>query len=114
MKKQLLLESLNKYVEYNKKYEGDIFYLEFAEHLKNDLEKICKHIHEHCFSYDKIIFPGKMKGILNSYIKFCYNSNMKFNPYSYNIELVDKNEQNKRTKEYIHFDFSIKRIKLGF
>ena len=108
-----LEESLIKYIDYNKKYHFKNIEIEIAQDILLNIKKICTHIHDFCFNYDEVLYPGKMKNIIKKYILFCYECDFKYKPYSHTFTLLDSEEQNNRTRKYIHFDFSVKKIKKG-
>lgn len=83
---------------------------ELAEHLYNHLDEIGLHIHEFCFPISHIgttVYPGKMMDILHQYRKFCYKNSFE-NPEKNFCSLEEQNEQ---ARNYVHFDFSVKKIK---
>lgn len=120
-----LTESLERFIAYAEehgtkevKFEGKMHkvpdqygqHIELAKHLKDNLNNICLHVHNYCYDsglIGEVIYPGKMMDSIHNYRHSCYR-NREENPEKNFLSLE---EQNKYTKEYVHFDFSVKRIK---
>lgn len=81
-----------------------------ARHLRDNLEEICLHVHAFSFSPDQIgetIYPEPMIKSLYRYRQFCYG-NRHLEPENNFMTLEEQNEQ---TKNYVHFDFGVKKPK---
>jgi hypothetical protein len=85
-------------------------YRELAKHLRDHLDDIALHVHGFCFNPQRIgeeLFPRDILHILYDYRTFCYNDRV--NDPEKNFQSLE--EQNDNTKNYVHFDFSVKKIK---
>lgn len=120
-----LNESLDRFIAYAEKFgtkeiefKGEMHivpdkfgkHLDLALHLKDNLDNICLHVHNSCYDSNLIgdnVYPGKMLECLNNYRYFCYGNKVD-NPH---INFESLENQNNNTKNYVHYNFSVKKIK---
>ena len=104
-----LLESLDRFIAYAG--HTDVFeyrqYLPLAEHLKAHIDDVAVHIHNFCFNSDntgKEVYPRELLRSLYDYRYFCYKNRVD-NP---DENFCTLEEQNEYSRNYVHFDFSVK------
>lgn len=114
----LIKESLEKFIVlaanrvYDEKNYGTVRseynkYLKLAMHLRENLHNVCEHVHKASFNHDVVPYPAKVLESLYNYRMYCYQNSV-FNP-SENFMTLE--QQNEATRNYIHYDFSVKKIK---
>lgn len=85
-------------------------YIDLARHLKDNLNNVCLHVHNACYDSDlinEVVYPAKMLQCLYDYRYYCYGNRIE----NVNDNFQSLEEQNINTKNYVHFDFSVKKIK---
>ncbi len=105
-----LCESLKRFIDFCNSYEDNrtyTYYKSMAEKLlSGDYNNISLNVLQFCFEPEYVnttIYPEKMLHSLYSFRDYAYNTD---------IQLLSIQEQQERAKNYIHFDFSIKRPKI--
>ena len=109
-----LKESLERFINYCNDYPEEKecnYYKNMAEIILKEYQNISLNILQFCFEPEHIgntIYPNKTLESLYRFRDYCFN-------YDYNgkqyIFINDLQEQQQKAKNYIHFDFSVKRPK---
>jgi hypothetical protein len=106
----VLEKSLDKFIEYCKSYPGSLRYTAYMsmalwvkEHYK---DSIALHIlnfadAQNFLTSEDAIFPSKTLEFLYSIGNYVFDE----------VRALSLEEQNMKSREYVHFDFSVKRIK---
>lgn len=109
-----LIESLERFINYCNDYPEEKeynYYKNMAEIILKEYQNISLNILQFCFEPEYIedtIYPNKTLESLYRFRDYCFN-------YDYNnkqyIFISDPQEQQQKAKNYIHFNFSVKRPK---
>jgi len=108
-----LKESLERFINYCNDYPGEKeynYYKNIAEIILKEHQNISLNILQFCFEPENIgktIYPNKTLEALYRFRDYCFNYD---NSKQY-IFINDLQEQQQKAKNYIHFDFSVKRPK---
>lgn len=108
-----LIESLERFVNYCNDYPEEKeynYYKNIAEIILKEHQNISLNILQFCFEPENIgktIYPNKTLEALYRFRDYCFNYD---NSKQY-IFINDLQEQQQKAKNYIHFDFSVKRPK---
>jgi hypothetical protein len=110
-----LCESLRMFIGFCNGYTDNLQYNNYktlAETILNEYNNICLHVFEFCFNSNEVIgntiYPEKMLHALYSFRDYCFNWDAEKREYIFEPDI---NKQKEKTKNYIHFDFSVKRPK---
>lgn len=108
-----LIESLERFVNYCNDYPEEKeynYYKNIAEIILKEHQNISLNILQFCFEPEYMgdtIYPNKTLEALYRFRDYCFNYD---NSKQY-IFINDLQEQQQKAKNYIHFDFSVKRPK---
>jgi hypothetical protein len=90
-------------------------YSKIAKDLLENYDKICTNVLAFCYGVEESrekVYPVKMLRMLYDFRDYVYHCNIDKKDFlNMNVELLSLEEQNLRAKNYIHFDFSVKKIK---
>lgn len=110
-----LCESLKRFISYCNDYSDNTEYNRYkplAETILNEYNNICLHVFEFCFNSNEVIgseiYPNKMLHALYSFREYCFNWDADKKVYIFEPDIF---KQNEKAKNYIHFDFSVKKPK---
>jgi len=108
-----LIESLKRFINYCNDYPEEKeynYYKNMAEIILKEYQNISLNILQFCFEPENIgktIYPNKTLEALYRFRDYCFNyDNSKQYVFINNLQ-----EQQQKAKNYIHFDFSVKRPK---
>lgn len=108
-----LIESLERFINYCNDYPEEKeynYYKNIAEIILKEYQNISLNILQFCFEPEYMgdtIYPNKTLEALYRFRDYCFNYD---NSKQY-IFINDLQEQQQKAKNYIHFDFSVKRPK---
>lgn len=111
-----LAESLDRFIGYASGTSHFEYrqYAELAKHLRENIDNIAVHIHNFCFDTryidEETVYPREMLRCLYDYRYFCYKNRVE-NPAE---NFCTLEEQNEASRNYVHFDFSVKRTLKAF
>lgn len=109
-----LKESLERFLNYCNDYFEEKeynYYKNIAEIILKEYQNISLNILQFCFEPEHIgntIYPNKTLESLYRFRDYCFNYDYNSKQY---IFINDLQEQQQKAKNYIHFDFSVKRPK---
>lgn len=109
-----LIESLERFINYCNDYFEEKeynYYKNIAEIILKEYQNISLNILQFCFEPEHIgntIYPNKTLESLYRFRDYCFNYDYNSKQY---IFINDLQEQQQKAKNYIHFDFSVKRPK---
>lgn len=109
-----LIESLERFINYCNDYPEEKeynYYKNMAEIILKEYQNISLNILQFCFEPEHIgntIYPNKTLESLYRFRDYCFNYDYNSKQY---IFINDLQEQQQKAKNYIHFDFSVKRPK---
>lgn len=109
-----LIESLERFINYCNDYPEEKeynYYKNMAEIILKEYQNISLNILQFCFEPEHIgntIYPNKTLKSLYRFRDYCFNYDYNSKQY---IFINDLQEQQQKAKNYIHFDFSVKRPK---
>ena len=109
-----LIESLERFMNYCNDYPEEKeynYYKNIAEIILKEYQNISLNILQFCFEPEHIgntIYPNKTLESLYRFRDYCFNYDYNSKQY---IFINDLQEQQQKAKNYIHFDFSVKRPK---
>lgn len=109
-----LIESLERFINYCNDYPEEKeynYYKNMAEIILKEYQNISLNILQFCFEPEYIgdtIYPNKTLESLYRFRQFCFNYDYNSKQY---IFINDLQEQQQKAKNYIHFNFSVKRPK---
>ena len=103
-----LTDSLNRFITYCNQYPDNKKYTycqSIAESLLTNYNEIALNILQFCFDVQyvgKEIFPAKMLNCMHAFKEYVFNKDK---------ELLTLEQQQEMARNYIHFDFSVKKPK---
>lgn len=109
-----LKESLERFLNYCNDYFEEKeynYYKNIAEIILKEYQNISLNILQFCFEPENIgdtIYPNKTLEVLYRFRDYCFNYDYNSKQY---VFINDLQEQQQKAKNYIHFDFSVKRPK---
>lgn len=109
-----LKESLERFLNYCNDYFEEKeynYYKNIAEIILKEYQNISLNILQFCFEPENIgktIYPNKTLEALYRFRDYCFNYDYNSKQY---VFINDLQEQQQKAKNYIHFDFSVKRPK---
>lgn len=109
-----LKESLERFLNYCNDYPEEKeynYYKNIAEIILKEYQNISLNILQFCFGPENIgetIYPNKTLEALYRFRDYCFNYDYNSKQY---IFINDLQEQQQKAKNYIHFDFSVKKPK---
>lgn len=109
-----LKESLERFLNYCNDYFEEKeynYYKNIAEIILKEYQNISLNILQFCFEPENIgktIYPNKTLEALYRFRDYCFNYDYNSKQY---IFITNLQEQQQKAKNYVHFDFSVKRPK---
>ena len=103
-----LTESLERFIKYCNEYENGndkyTYYKNMAENILSNYNSIALNVLQFCFDVKNIgrnVYPGSMLRAMYDFRDYAYD----------NLELLSIGKQQEKAKNYVHFDFSVKKPK---